>query len=486
MPGKWDAILAELARKRDFSSQANGNERLDRQRSAGKLTARERAEALFDGGRFHEIGALAANLSETAGQPAPADGLVAAFGTIAGQPALAMVEDYSVLAGSIGDAGASKRYRMTQLAAQERMPLVVMLEGAGHRLTNTHATPSPNDLQGLADLRDKVPIVTLVFGPSAGHGALAAPLADFTVMTPAASLFAAGPPVVKAAIGESVSKEELGGPDVHVRISGLIHRLEADDGSAITMARQYLGFFGQAEDGERATGSRIDNNPDAILDLVDPNPAVPFDMTELLELVVDEGSLLDLQPAWGRALVVALARMGGRSVMVVANNPAVNAGSIDANSAIKATHFLGVAEAFALPVLFLADTPGVMPGKNAERAGTLRYAAQMFAAQRRLTVPKVHVTLRKAFGFGSSLMAMNPFDRQTRTLAFPAVSLGAMPAAAGARSAGLSEEEQAAALAAQTGAAWALSDKLAFDDIIDPRELRSAILQSLAMARSAR
>lgn len=486
MRGKWDAILAELARKREFSSQANGSERLDRQRAAGKLTARERAAALFDGGRFHEIGGLIANLSETAEHPAPADGLIAAFGTIEGQPAFAMIEDYSVLAGSIGDAGASKRYRMTQLASQERVPLVVMLEGAGHRLTNSHATPSPNDLQALADLRNRVPIVTLVLGPSAGHGALAAPLADFTVMTPAASLFAAGPPVVKAAIGESVSKEDLGGPDVHVRTSGLIHRLEADDDSAITVARHYLSYFANREGGGCVLDSRGDSDPGAILELVDPNPAVPFDMTELLELIVDEGSLLDLQPAWGRALVVALARMGGRSVMVVANNPAVNSGSIDANSAIKATHFLGVAEAFALPVLFLADTPGVMPGRNAERAGTLRYAAQMFAAQRRLTVPKVHVTLRKAFGFGSSLMAMNPFDRQTRTLAFPAVSLGAMPAEAGARSAGLSEQEQAAALAAQTGAAWALSDKLAFDDIIDPRELRSAILDSLAMARSAR
>lgn len=484
MSGKWDAILAELVRKREFSTQASGNERLEKQRAAGKLTARERAGALFDGGSFHEIGSLAANLSESTDHPGPADGLVAAFGTIDGRPALAMIEDFSVLAGSIGDAGASKRHRMTQLAAQESLPLVVMLEGAGHRLTNSHSTPSPNDLQGLADLKGRVPIVTLVFGPSAGHGALAAPLADLAVMTPSASLFAAGPPVVKAAIGESVSKEELGGPDVHVHSSGLVHRLEADDAAAISTARQYLSYFRLRKSDEREIGSRIERDPEAILALIDPNPAVPFDMTALLELIVDEGSLLDLQPAWGRALVLALARFGGRSIMIVANNPAVNAGSIDAHAAIKATHFLGVAEASSLPVLFLADTPGVMPGKAAERAGTLRYAAQMFAAQRRLTVPKIHVTLRKAFGFGSSLMAINPFDRQTRTLAFPAVSLGAMPATAGARSAGLSEQEQAAALAAQTGAAWALSDKLAFDDIIDPRELRQAILESLALARS--
>ncbi|WP_088307908.1 acyl-CoA carboxylase subunit beta [Novosphingobium sp. B 225] len=470
----WAPILTELERRRTAARAMGGEERLAAHHANGKLNARQRAAALFDPGTFVEIGTLA-GAPGTDGLPPPADGLIAGSGLIEGRPALCGVEDFTVLAGSIGDAGSSKRYRLTELAAREKMPLVFMLEGAGHRLTNHHANPAPNDLHGLARLSGQVPMVCLVMGPSAGHGALTAPLSDFVVMTPQASLFVAGPPIVKAAIGEVVTKEELGGPQVHLA-SGVAHNLAADDASAVALARQYLSYFGPS-----SAPAESERQLDAILDLINPDPRVPFAVLPILAMLADAESLLEVQPHYGGALVTALARLGGQAVAIVASNPAVNAGSVDAAAAQKAAHFIEVADAHGLPLVFLADTPGVMPGSVSERAGTLRHAARMFAAQHRARVPKLHVTLRKAFGFGSSIMAMNPFDNQTVSLAFPAISLGAMPAGAGASAAGLDPDAAARALAEQTASAWNLSGRMAYDEVIDPRELRNALLHGLRL-----
>jgi acetyl-CoA carboxylase carboxyltransferase component len=484
---RWDHILANLEERSTFAARMGGEERVARHRDSGKLNARQRAAALFDNGAFTEIGLFTGILSQAGTAPAPADGLVAGFGRVNGRHVLAGIEDFTVLGGSIGDAGAAKRYRLTQMAAQERVPLVLMLEGAGHRLTNSHGTPAPNDLQGLAELSGAVPVVCLVLGASAGHGALAAPLSDFVVMTEAASLFVAGPPLVKGAIGEIVSKEDLGGPAVHVETSGVVHNLVADDAAAIAMARRYLSYMpcNAWESTARLEGpDTVPRRLDELLDLIHPDPRVPFDMNVLLAMLVDAGSLFDVQPHYGRAIVTVLARLGGASIAIVANNPAVGAGAIDANAAQKASHFMEVADAFQLPVIFLADTPGVMPGTAAERSGILRHAARMFVAQHRLRVPKIHVTLRKAFGFGSSVMAMNPFDGQTLNLAFPAISLGAMPAGSGAKAARLDEAAREKIAAEQAGSAMQLADRMVYDDVIDPRELRNALLNGLSLARN--
>lgn len=481
----WGPILAELERRRDVATAMGGEARVARQHAAGKLDARQRIDHLFDPGSFVEIGRFTGTITVEGEPVAPADGLVAGYGLIDGRPALAAAEDFTVLGGSIGDKSADKRYRLTQLAAQERIPLVFMLEGAGHRLTNSHAGRRPNDLQGLAELSGLVPTVCLVLGASAGHGALAAPLSDFAVMTQAASIFAAGPPLVKAAIGEEVTKEILGGPQVHVNESGLIHNLAADDAGAIALARRYLSYFPSNawENAPRHEGN--DQGPrvlEEILDLVDPNPRRAYKMRRVVDLLADAGSVMEIQPVYGASVMTALARLGGQSVAIVANDPSVMAGTIDAAGADKATHFMDVAGAFHLPVIFLADNPGVMGGTAAEKAGTLRHAARMFVAQHRLKVPKLHVTVRKAFGFGSSIMAMNPFDHQTVSLAFPAVTLGAMPVSGGAKSAKLDEATQARLIAEQAGGAYQVADLMGYDDVIDPRQLRNALLHGLAMA----
>jgi acetyl-CoA carboxylase carboxyltransferase component len=481
---KWEAILGELERRRAFSQAMGGEEKLAKFAAAGKLNARQRLAALFDGGDFVEVGGFTGVMSEGGNAPAPCDAFVAGFGKVDGRPVLAGAEDFTVLGGSIGMPAADKRYRLIEIAEQERLPLVFMLEGAGHRPTNSHDGRTPNDLQGLAGLSGLVPLVSLVMGASAGHGALTAPLCDFVAMTKQAAIFAAGPPLVKAAIGEVVTKEALGGPEVHVAQSGLVHNLAEDDAAAIALARRYLSYFptnawGSAPvcDGGDCAPRRVEE----LLDLVSPDPRIPFSMRQLVRLVVDNDSFLEIQPQFGASLVTGLARLGGQSVAVIANDPSVMAGAIDAAAADKAAHFLDVAGAFRIPTIFLTDNPGVMAGTAAEKSGILRHAARMFMAQHRLKSPKIHVTLRKAFGFGSSIMAMNPFDGQTAVYAFPSITLGAMPVSGVADAAKLDEATRARLEAEQAGSAYHLADGMKYDDVIDPRDLRNALLNGLAL-----
>jgi acetyl-CoA carboxylase carboxyltransferase component len=196
--------------------------------------------------------------------------------------------------------------------------------------------------------------------------------------------------------------------------------------------------------------------------------------------------VLEIEPAHARPIVTALARLGGEPVGIVANQPVAKAGSIDADSADKAAHFLSVADAFHLPVVFLADNPGVLAGTTAERSGILRHAARMFAAQHRLRSPKLHVTLRKAYGFGSSLMAMNPFDAQTVTLALPGARLGAMPATSGAEAAGLEADATAVLEHAELGGAYSSADTMGYDEVVQPGELRNALLDALRLTAARR
>jgi acetyl-CoA carboxylase carboxyltransferase component len=209
-------------------------------------------------------------------------------------------------------------------------------------------------------------------------------------------------------------------------------------------------------------------------------------MRPVLELLVDGGEFLEVQPRYGTTLVTALAWLGGRSVAIVANDPAVRAGALDAAAAIKAADFIETAAAFGLPLVFLADNPGVLAGRKAEREGILKWGGKMFLAQRRARVPKLHVTLRKSFGFGSTTMAQNPFDDQTLTLAFPGVTLSSMPAESGGRSARLDAQEQVRVESAQRSGPWSLAAGMVYDEVIDPRELRNALRAGLELCESRR
>ena len=463
----WGPLLIELEQRRRLALSMGGEKKINQRALRGLLNARERIGALLDAGSFVELGSLVGASAQPGQASNPADGMVAGTGRIDGRPVLVAADDFTVQGGSIGVGAASKRYRLCQLAKQERIPLVMMIEGAGHRVTNTVQPhrPAPNDLQGLAELSGLVPTVCLIMGTAAGHTALTAPLMDFVIMLDTASLFAAGPPLVEAAIGQTIDKHTLGGPQVHIYQSGVAHNIATTEQQALLQTRRYLSYFplnAWLQPPDKTQGDIGERSLDELLNIIPADPRHSYSMHSVLDVLVDAGTLFEVQPYYGSSMITALAFIGGRSVALLANNPSVKSGTIDVAAAQKAAHFLEVAGAFHLPVVFLADNPGVMAGAQAEQEGILRAAARMFAAQHRLRSPKVAVTLRKAFGFGSSVMAVNTFDGQTINLAFPGVTMTAMPAKSGGSAAGLSMRNQARVDAAQTDGPYRAASTMTF------------------------
>lgn len=453
-----------------------GAERLDRHHALGKLDARQRVERLLDPGTFDEIGTLVGDV--------PADAIVAGAGRIGGRPVMVGAEDFTVLGGTIAGGSNAKRYRIAELALRERIPLVMLLEGAGYRQDES-GPRGPTDLIVQAQCSGRVPLVTGVLGASAGHGALIAGISDFAVMTEQASVFTAGPPVVRESIGEEVTKEDLGGPAVAVR-SGLIHNVAVDDPAALDEIRRYLSYFPASAWSYPPASESVDAGGRPVpelLGIVPRDNRRVYDMRAVVDVLFDDGDWFEVAPMFGPAIICALAHLGGESVAVVANQPNVLAGSVDTDAAEKAAHFIRVADSFHLPLVFLADNPGMLPGMASERAGILRSGARMFAAQTTATTVKLHVTLRKAYGFGSMVMALIAHDGQSATFAWPGATLGAMGAAASSRAMGATADVAAQLHQAELDASYRSARGLGFDELIDPRETRDVLIAALRRAR---
>lgn len=472
----WKDTLDELARRRDHSRAMGGADRLTRHHDKGKLDARARIDHLLDGGTFREFGTLV-------GGDIAADGIVAGSGLVDGRPVMVGAEDFTTLAGSIGPGGNAKRYRLAELALRDRVPLVMLLEGAGFRPSGEHYGRTPTDLLAQAQCSGKVPTVGGLFGPSAGHGALVAPVCDWTIMTSQGAIFTAGPPVVKESTGEEISKEDLGGPSVALA-SGVIHNLGENDATVLDDIRRYLSFFPSSAwsyppSAQTSESSARRPTPE-LLDIVPRGNRQVYDMRSVLDVVFDDTGWFEVQPKFGKAMICALAHLGGHPVAIVANQPNVLAGSIDADAADKAAHFISVADAFHLPIVFLADNPGMLPGSRSEKTGVLRSGARMFAAQTAATTLKLHVTLRKAYGFGSMVMSLLGFDNQSATFAFPGATMGAMSAAALSRASHATEDIEAKLRQAEVDASFRSAGHLGFDDLIHPDETRDVLLDALA------
>jgi acetyl-CoA carboxylase carboxyltransferase component len=485
----WAPLVEALETRRRQSAAMGGPERLARQHERGWLDARQRLARLCDPGTFRELWGLA-GCEEPEGSVA-ADAFPCGHGLVDGRPAAVGAEDFTSLGGSIGAPGATKRERLARLARDERMPLVVVLDGAGARASKSldRYIPHPHDLGAISDLSGVVPTVSVVAGPSAGHGALTAALSDFVVMIRGqGALFTAGPHLVRASIGEEIDREALGGAAVHTEQSGIAHLAVDSEEDAFDAVRRYLSYFpSNAWERPRRTreGEHADLGPrptDRIMDLLPPDPRRAYDVLPVLTEVVDHGSLFEIQGGHGRAIVTAFARIGGWPVAIIANQACVQAGAVDATAATKAARFVEVASSFHLPLVFVADNPGVMAGSASERAGILRAAARMYAAQHRSTTVKIHVTLRKAFGFGSSIMGLNQFDGRTFAFALPGVTLGTMPARAGGAVAKVDARQRDALERAEVSGPWKLASEAAYDDIIHPREVRDTLLRLLALS----
>lgn len=471
----WGDTLGELSRRRQHAHAMGGTERLAKHHGKGKLDARARLEHVLDKGSFREFGTLV-------GGDIAADGIVAGSGLINGSPVMVGAEDFTTLAGSIGPGGNAKRYRLAELALRDKIPLVMLLEGAGFRPSGEHYGRTPTDLLAQAQCSGKVPTVAGLLGPSAGHGALVAPVCDFTIMSRQGAIFTAGPPVVKESTGEDISKEDLGGPNVALA-SGVIHNLAEDDEGVLDDIRRYLSYFPSSAwsyPSQAAADETCQPRPTPeLLDIVPRGNRRVYDMRAVLDVVFDTRDWFEVQPKFGPAIICALAHLGGHPVAVVANQPKVLAGSIDADAADKAAHFIMVADSFHLPIVFLADNPGMLPGSRSEKSGVLRSGARMFAAQTAATTLKLHVTLRKAYGFGSMVMSLLGFDNQSATFAFPGATMGAMSAAALSRASNAPEDVEATLRKAEVEASFRSAGHLGFDDLIHPEETRDALLSAL-------
>jgi methylmalonyl-CoA decarboxylase subunit alpha len=478
----WEKTLDELGRRRQQAHAMGGSERLAKHHGKGKLDARARLEHLLDKGTFREFGTLV-------GGDIAADGIVAGSGLIDGSPVMVGAEDFTTLAGSIGPGGNAKRYRLAELALRDRIPLVMLLEGAGFRPSGEHYGRTPTDLLAQAQCSGKVPMVGGLLGPSAGHGALVAPVCDWTIMSRQGAIFTAGPPVVKESTGEEISKEDLGGPTVALA-SGVIHNLAEDDEAVLDDIRRYLSYFPSSAwsypsslPEDEAAEPR--STPE-LLEIVPRGNRRVYDMRAVLDVVFDRRGWFEVQPKFGTAIICALAHLGGHPVAVVANQPKVLAGSIDADAADKAAHFITVADSFHLPIVFLADNPGMLPGSRSEKSGVLRSGARMFAAQTAATTLKLHVTLRKAYGFGSMVMSLLGFDNQSATFAYPGATMGAMSAAALSKASHAAEDVEAKLRKAEVEASFRSASHLGFDDLIHPEETRNALLHALQRGLHAR
>jgi acetyl-CoA carboxylase carboxyltransferase component len=478
----WEGTLEDLDRRRQHAWGMGGPERLDKHRSKGKLDARARVERLLDPGTFREIGTLV-------GGEIAADAIVTGSGRINGVPVMVGAEDFTTMAGTIAPGSNSKRYRIAELAVRDKIPLVMMLEGAGFRPTGVHYGRTPTDLLAQARCSGRVPTVTAVMGPSAGHGALVAPVCDFTVMSRQGAIFTAGPPVVKESTGEDISKEDLGGPDVALA-SGVIYNVADDDSAVLDTIRRYLSYFPPSAwsyPPSRPADTTAEPRPTPeLLDIISRDNRRVYDMCAVLDVVFDSPDWFEVQPRFGKAIICALAHLGGHPVAVVANQPQVLAGSIDADAADKAAHFITVADSFHLPIVFFADNPGMLPGSRSEREGVLRSGARMFAAQTAATTLKLHVTMRKAYGFGSMVMSLISFDDQVATFAYPGATMGAMGAGALSRASHADEDLSTKLRNAELQASYRSAEHMGFDELIDPRETRDALLASLQRGISSR
>ncbi|MEA2245308.1 MAG: methylmalonyl-CoA decarboxylase subunit alpha [Solirubrobacteraceae bacterium] len=498
-------LAEDLHQRRAAARLGGGREKIDRQHAAGKLTARERIELLVDAGTFTELGIQAGihhAVRGLEGREAPADGVITGYGRVEGRLAAVAAYDFTVMAGSMGTTGELKVARLRELALTKRMPFVWLLDSAGARVQEAVGSL----FAGTGALfREEVvasgviPQVAALMGPCAAGTAYIPGLADFVPMVRGrGSMALAGPHLVRAAVGEDVTQEELGGSRVHCRVSGVGDLEVADDEECIARIKQYLSFFpSHCEQAPpvRECSDPVDRMDEALLEVLPASNRRPYDMYDVIRRIVDDGEWLDLKPQFARSIITCLARMGGRPVGIVASQPRRLGGILDNDSADKAARFVTLCDAFAIPLVFLVDVPGFMVGTKVEAGGIIRHGAKMLHAVAAATVPKVTVVLRKAYGAGYYVMNGRAYEPDL-IVAWPTAEISVMGAEGAVeivfRRAVEDADDPAAKKAELIATYRELIDvyvaarNAMVDDVIDPRETRPTIIRALEMAADKR
>jgi len=498
-------LVEELAARRARAELGGGQEKIDRQHAAGKLTARERLALLIDEGTFTELGVHAGihfSVRGLEGKEAPADGVITGYGKVDGRMVAVCAYDFTVMAGSMGMSGEIKVTRLRDLALSKRIPFIWLLDSAGARIQEAVGSLFAGSgflFREEVVMSGVIPQIAALMGPCAAGTAYIPGLADFVPMVKGrGSMALAGPHLVRAAVGEDVTQEELGGSRVHCRKSGVGDLEVKDDEECVERIKQYLSYMPQHCEQKppiRPVSDPIDRREEALLDVLPESNRKPYDMYDLIGLIVDDGEWFDMKPQWAKTIITCFARFGGRPCGIVANQPKQLGGILDNDSADKAARFVNLCNAFDIPLLFLQDVPGFMVGTKVEEAGIIRHGAKMLYAVANATVPKVTVVIRKAYGAGYYVMNGKAYEPDL-IVAWPSAEISVMGAEGAVEIVMRRQVEAAedpAAMKAELIAAYRrLIDvyvparNALIDDVIDPRDTRPTICRALEMAEGKR
>ena len=495
-PAGWRDQAGEIRRRRELADACGGTEAVARQHGQGRLTVRERIGALLDPGSFREVGKLAGRATyDGSGQlagfvPAP---YVMGLGRIDARPVAVGGEDFTIKGGA--GFGSDRRKGgqggfVEDLAFEYRIPLVNLIDGVGGSVASVLRrgyTVVPghgrDGFERSVDLMGIVPVVCAVMGTAAGGPAGRAVLAHWTVMVRGTSqIFAAGPPVVESNFGTKIDKEALGGAALAAETAGTIENVAESEQECLRMIRRFLSFMPQNVwelPPALPCSDPADRCEDALVDLVPKNPRRPYNMRKLIDMVVDRESVFEIAPRFGRAIITQLARMNGKVVGIIANDPMVG-GIIDFRGARKQAHFIDLCDSFHIPIVFFADAPGLMIGQESEANAILREGVRASCALLQASVPVFTVLVRRCYGIaGGNVLDRRGLDFK---IAWPSAEWGSLPLAGGVRAAYKREIEAAANPAEKEreleeklrrlASPFLTAEAFAVEDLIDPRETR--------------
>jgi methylmalonyl-CoA carboxyltransferase large subunit len=498
-----EQLVDDLRRKKEQLEQGGGPDRLARQKEQGKLTARERIGALVDAGSFEEIGLFAQHRQTQfgmAGREVPADGVVTGAGAIDGRLVHLASQDFTVLGGSAGEVHSNKVADVMALSLKTGTPFVFINDSGGARVQE-----GIDSLSGYGRvfytnvmLSGAVPQISLICGPCAGGASYSPALTDFIIQTRQAQMFITGPQVIKQVTGEQITAEALGGPDAHMEHSGVIHFLAENDQEALYLCRRLLSFLpsNNLEDPPRLpSDNAVEPNPE-LTTLVPVDPKQGYDMRKVIAGVVDRGDFLEVQAGYAPNMVVGFARILGRPVGIIANQPAVLSGAIDINASVKASRFIRFCNAFNIALITFVDVPGFLPGVQQEYGGIIRHGAKLLFAYSAATVPKIQVILRKSYG-GAHLAMCSKDLGADRVFAWPTAEVAVMGAEGAVEIVFRKEMDQAQDRAARRAelietyrstfaSPYVAAGRRLVDEIIEPADTRRHLARALEYLHTKR
>jgi acetyl-CoA carboxylase carboxyltransferase component len=495
--------LATLARLKEEARNAGSSKAVERQRAKGKMTARERIDYLLDEGSFQELDMLARHRAHGLGledQRPYTDGVVTGFGTIDGRRVCLFSQDFTVFGGALGEVFAEKICKVMDLAASTGVPFIGINDGAGARIQEgVAALASYGDIFRRNILSSGViPQISVIMGPCAGGAVYSPAMTDFVFMVKDTShMFITGPDVVKTVTGEQITLDQLGGAITHATKSGVAAFVAADEKECLGEVRRLLGFL-PSSFRDQPPGGESDDCPRRLCPelarLVPADPNEPWDITQAISQVVDDGAMLEYHRSWARNLICGFARIDNRPVGIVANQPAVLGGTLDIDAAEKGARFVRTCDAFGIPLVTFVDVPGFMPGADQEHAGIIRHGAKLLFAYCEARVPKIQVIIRKAYG-GAYVLMSSKSTGSDLCYAWPSAELTVMSPRAvidvlhrRELDASDDSEPRRAELVSEYTEVYATpyvaAERGLVDDVIDPAETRVVLARSLEMLRT--